>query len=470
MGVSRSLNQAMESKLIKSPYKTGFIKGVKYFLAGIKAVTASAQTFFGTQSTLTYTLKNDDILSPPNLIISSVNSINSLIFTAATRSKQMILPKEQVNLSRPSSNEALEAMQDSADKEKSLCCIPSQFADLSYINQILYGIIVGLSKGSRLFSALSSYNGAVVLCKTLVALSTEGNKDPLEVISDDINKQVLIQLFAITCFSAQILSFTMFQATTVQHYLLNWWFNPEKRNEQIRSQGMSNVLLAIKFLILISSSTFFGIYSTRKGLHHLDKTLIEPIIGFDTPEMAIDITVWISTACIIAMTTVNSIPSTYKYISDHKNNSHQSLTTAGNLFKISGILDSTATSVATVFSSIMSLSEMFNIDKYNSYLIALTAVLIGVPNVMYNYTYGTLSIVEKLYSQQLDDHAKSIQKPLLTDADPNIAIFEAGSPHSSNIYRAGSPALLAAPRTIHINSDANEVSTDLNVKRSQSVH
>jgi hypothetical protein len=397
---SRLDNQAREGNT--AAFYTGyFLKGIKYFLAGIKAVTSAAQTFFGTQYSVSYTSKSKNIYSKNTIVISALTAANSLLLISGTRSREMVLSSEPKQLAR-SSLQSEVIVETALDEKSCHCQLPPELVHVNVINKAIYSLIIFLSKGSRIFSSLAAYNGAINFCETIVALVSLSD-DPLENINRDPAKQSLIQLFGLICFSAQMLSFSMFQSTTVKDYLLTWWLSPEKRNQEIYSQGYLNILLAITFFITITSTTFFGIFSTEAGLNNLNEYLFKSILKFEMPQFIIDSMVGISAISMASLTTTNVIPSTYHFLTNkNAGGRKKSLTTTGKLLMASGLIDCLASSYSTTYSSIIKMSQLFNIDEYNFFLRISTILSIGSTSFFYYFVYNTRVGLERFYSVKND--------------------------------------------------------------------
>jgi hypothetical protein len=408
---SRLENQAMDSSNATS-LKGYFIKGVKRFLAVTKAVISASQTFFGTQFSFNYTIKSNHPFSKTTVIISALAATNSLVLNAATRSREMVLSSVPKKLSRVPLEP--EAIVDTASNEKYChCATPPELVDLNFINKAIYLLLIFLSKGSRIFSSLAAYNGAINLCKTIVALVSSA-EDPLESINQDPVKQSLIQIFGFICFSAQMLSFSMFQSTFLQEYLINWWFNPEKRNKQISDQGYLNILLAVAFFIIITSTTFFGIFSTESGFSNLNDSFFKPILQFEMPQIIIDMMVGFSAISLSSLTTTSVIPSTYHFLTNKKERGiSKSLTTTGKLLMVSGIFDCLTSSYATTYSSIIKTSNLFNIDNYNIFLRTSMILSIAPTSFFYYFVYNTRTGLERFYS--IDHPVENLNEPLMNN-------------------------------------------------------
>jgi hypothetical protein len=466
MSSSRLENQAMDGRGQTTSLGEYCIKGVKYFLAGIKTVTSGALTFFGFQRSFSYSVENENIFSTPNVITSALFATNSLISVGGTRSREMILSSQPKRLDR--SLPQSELIVDTASHERSChCFIPPELANLDITHKAIYALIIFLSKVSRFFSSLAAYNGAINLLETIVALITSSDA-PLAEINDDPLKQALIQFFGLICFSAQMLSFSMFQSTALKDYLLNWWFNTEKRNKQVNSQGYLNILLAINFFIVIASATFFGVFSTEAGLRNLNETLFKSILGFVIPQAVIDSMVGISSVSLVSLISTSVIPATYLFLTNKDQPGRgRSLTTTGNILMVSGMLDCLASSYSTTYSSIIRMSKLFNIDKYNLFLRMATILSIGSTSFFYYFVYSTRPSLERFYLandnlENLNERLISSEIKITVETDQDQLVSYATK---KSAFASGGPGFYSMPvevkdrafihNNIQISSDDN---------------
>jgi hypothetical protein len=450
MSASRLPNQAMDG-IKAAPRESKCERITKYCLAKTKAFTAMGQTFFGCQASISYTTRGN-ALALPNVLISSANAINSLFFTNFARGIQMTRPNKPKKMPRVASKlrfidpiDIDEEIESTATRERhshpsSFFSLAPELQHLSLIQLFVYFFIVFLSRGSQCFSSLAAYNGAFTLCTTFAALISSSDDDPSELISENEFVKYSVQVFALVCFCAQLLSFEKFQARTIKEYLLFWWLDPDYSDEQMslfkKNYGLiPNGLLWFNFFTMIASATFFGIFSTQVGLKNLNHSLFKSILKSELPEWVLDIILYFSTACIFSMTTINTIPSVYNYfeltttkeVTDKKNkNIHSELTNAGKVLAVMGFVDTACNTYATICGSINRLHKLFKIDIYDPYLIGFTAGLFGPTNLISTYIYNAHKTVKEEYPIKIE--ADGIYDTLL-EADQNTIITHEGQLH-----------------------------------------
>jgi len=417
-------------------------KTIKRLLVVLKVITSGAQAFFGIDQANRYVLNNPDLTLPANIFSSTTGALFSAGFIAATRAPKMLEPSSKPQRLQQNSDSPLENMENADSEEKSLT-----FSDLSFFNKCIYSLISTMAYGACFFSSIANYNFAFSLCVTLVALSTDlsSNEEILNYINEDpLFQATPIQLFSFLCFLAQMRSFYTQQLQTAKDFLLKWWFHSENRNSQVSSLGKMNILLLWSFLTYIPGTTFFAVFSTETGLHNLNNSLLKSLFKEGISEDVLDGFVALSALCTIFITTTNTVPSNYNYLSK-SNHQNKSLTTTGWFLMLIGSVDNICSAYCTFYGSLKTLSKLFDVDMHNPLLISTSALLMPT-NLACNFIYNTHKVVyerhsktinisgdleERLlpYSSQLDvlKDGKSIQEPLSQelslDDSENFSIY-----------------------------------------------